>query len=244
MRSISRFILTITATGLAMGSAAQPIEVIGCMLEPSRQVDVSSPVGGVIDTIRPDRGDSVGQGTLLFSLRSGVEMAAVELATVRANFAARNVERNRDLYSDDLLSPHERDELETEQLVAQTELRAAKAELDRRVIYSPISGVVIDRFSEKGEYVSVDPVLRLARLDPLHVEVLMPANQFGQYALGESLDVMPEEPVGGKYSGKITAIDPIIDSASGTFRLRLNLPNPKKRLPAGIRCEIAKPQPQ
>lgn len=232
--------LILTAVGLGTSSAAEPIRVIGCMLEPSRQVDISSPVGGVIEVIGPDRGDFVRKGSLLFSLRSGVEKAAVDLATVRAEFAQRNVERNRDLYSDDLLSPHERDELETEQRVAQTELRAAMAELDRRVVYSPISGVVIDRLSEEGEYVSVDPVLRLAKLSPLHVEVLMPADLFGGFSLGETLEVMPAQPVGGTYRGKITAIDPIIDSASGTFRLRIELPNPKKTLPAGVRCEIAR----
>ena len=66
---------------------AARIQALGCMLEPSKQVEVSSPVPGVLDDVLVRRGDPVFAGRILFTLKAGVESAAVELARARAEFA-------------------------------------------------------------------------------------------------------------------------------------------------------------
>jgi hypothetical protein len=48
----------------------------------------------------------------------------------------------------------------------------------------------------------------------------------------------PEPPIGGTYAATVTAVDHVLDAASGTFGVRLALPNPELLLPAGIRCKI------
>jgi membrane fusion protein (multidrug efflux system) len=52
-------------------------------------------------------------------------------------------------------------------------------------------------------------------------------------------DVTPENPVSKVYKAKVTIVDRVIDAASGTFGVRLELPNPKYRLPAGLKCKVA-----
>jgi multidrug efflux pump subunit AcrA (membrane-fusion protein) len=52
-------------------------------------------------------------------------------------------------------------------------------------------------------------------------------------------DVSPENPVGQVYKVKVTIVDRVIDAASGTFGVRLELPNPKYRLPAGLKCKVS-----
>jgi hypothetical protein len=54
-------------------------------------------------------------------------------------------------------------------------------------------------------------------------------------------EVVPEEPIGGVYKGKITIVDRVFDTASSTFGVRLELPNPNYALPAGLRCRIRFP---
>jgi multidrug efflux pump subunit AcrA (membrane-fusion protein) len=56
--------------------------------------------------------------------------------------------------------------------------------------------------------------------------------------VGMRARVMPESPVGGSYDAQVTVVDRVVDAASGTFGVRLALPNPDHRIPAGIRCQI------
>lgn len=219
-------------------SANNTVKTLGCMLEPSKKVAVSSPIASVIDNIPVKRGQKVKKNQLLFALRSGIESANVSLAQAKANFAERSAKRNEELYGDDLLSSHERDEIETEMLVAAMELKVKKEELAMRSVYSTVDGVVIERHNNAGEYVSTNPVVEVAVLDPLYAEVLMPFERFSDFSTGQTMTISLPFPINSSHEAKMTIIDPIIDSASGTFRMRLELPNKNYVIPAGVSCQL------
>jgi multidrug efflux pump subunit AcrA (membrane-fusion protein) len=80
--------------------------------------------------------------------------------------------------------------------------------------------------------------MTLAQIDPLRVEVFVPTRFYGQLAIGMVGHVEPEAPVGGDRVGSVTVIDRVIDAASGTFGVRLRLPNPNLALPAGLKCKV------
>ena len=61
----------------------------------------------------------------------------------------------------------------------------------------------------------------------------------GTIKVGMQAEVTPENPVGQVYKAKVTIVDRVIDAASGTFGVRLELPNPKYRLPAGLKCRVS-----
>lgn len=212
------------------------LSTLGCMLEPSERVKVSSPVTGVLERIVVKRSDIIKKGTTLFQLKAGVEKENVELARLKAEFAKRKAERNKDLYKDDILTLHERDEIETELLLAESELRLKKQELALRTVSSPISGVVVNRFNSDGEYVNIDPIMELATLDPMYIDLLLPASYFGQIVNGQKLMIKPQADAIAPRTAKVIIVDPLIDSASGTFRVQLKMSNPSNKIPAGIHC--------
>lgn len=214
----------------------QILSTLGCMLTPSEEVEVSSPVTGILDKMLVKRGNRIKKGQRLFQLKAGVEREGVQLASVKAGFAKRKAARNKDLYDDNIITPHERDEIETELLIAQSELRLMEQELALRKVYSPINGVVVNRYNSKGEYVSVDPILSLATLDPLHVDLLLPASYFGQIVLKQQLLIKPVSDMVDARKARVIIVDPLIDPASGTFRVQLLMSNPKNKIPAGLRC--------
>jgi multidrug efflux pump subunit AcrA (membrane-fusion protein) len=96
----------------------------------------------------------------------------------------------------------------------------------------------MERFLSPGEFVEDQPVLKLAQIHPLYVEVFAPVELLGSIKVGMSADVSPEEPVGKVYKARVTIVDQVVDAASGTFGVRLELPNPKYRLPAGLKCKV------
>jgi RND family efflux transporter MFP subunit len=173
-------------------------------------------------------------------LNSQVEAAAVDSARGKAEFARRKAVRNDELYKQQLISIQERDQLETEAKLAELELREREAALRMRTITSPIDGVVIDRLMAPGDQISRagGQILRLMRLDPLHVEVVAPAKLFGRVKTGASAEVIPDGMGEKALRARISVIDRVIDAASGTFRVRLELRNPSLAIPAGLRCKV------
>jgi membrane fusion protein (multidrug efflux system) len=223
------------------GAQAPAKSSLDCLIEPSIDVKLGSPVDGVIADIRVDRGASVRRGQPLVLLNSQLEAAAVDSARGKAEFAKRKAERNDELYKQQLISVQERDQLETEARLAVLELREREANLRLRTISSPIDGVVVDRLMAPGDQISRagGAILRLMRIDPLYVEVVAPAALFGRIRVGASAQVTPDGLSQQKpYAAKVSVIDRVIDAASGTFRVRLELRNPSHAIPAGLRCRI------
>jgi RND family efflux transporter MFP subunit len=228
-----------SAQGLAAATAASA-EAPGheCLLTPHLVVAVGSPVAGVLETVEIERGDRVRAGQVIARLSSGLERAAVDLARTRAEFEQRRVARNSDLGEDELISEHDRDEMATQSVIAGLELAEATQALEMRTILSPLDGVVVERSGAPGELIQETPVATLAQIDPLNVEVVLPVALFGSIAVGDVAQVAPAAPVGGAYSAKVVIVDRVIDAASGTFGVRLELPNPGARLPAGLQCRV------
>jgi len=235
-----------------------------CIIEPHVVVELSTSVEGVIEEITVNRGDVVEKDQVLVTLESGVEKATVELARLRAKedveillgkarveFGERAKARSDELYSRKSLSQHSKDEADYEASLAKLELREARqsrkraelelkraiAVLDRRSIRSPIDGVVIERVASPGEAVTEDEhMLRLAQVDPLNVELIVPAAKFGELRKGMHLHVHTDMPGTEVYRAEVVIVDPVIDASSETFGARALLPNPDRRIPAGVAC--------
>ena len=96
----------------------------------------------------------------------------------------------------------------------------------------------MERAMSAGERVDHETILKVAQIDPLRVEVILPSAMFGQIALGAGASVVPEIPGDTVHVAKVTIVDRVIDSASGTFGVRLELPNPDHSIPGGVHCQI------
>ena len=190
--------------------------------------------------------------------RSEME-GAVRSGESRLEFSTKKFERAQDLHGQNYLSAQARDEAVTERRLAESELldardnrRLAELELARqneiirlKTIRSPVNGIVVERMQHPGELaeagVGRKPMLKLAEIDTLHVEVLLPAAAYGKVKLGMEIEVVPEIPAGSRHSTSVKVIDRLLDAASGTFGVRLELPNRGHGIPAGIRCSARFP---
>ena len=238
---------------------------LDCVIEPHRLVSIRSPVRGMIDAIHFERSDVVEEGDVLIELESGVESAKVDLARLRAEVNAtvrsrkaalelskRRSERAERLYASNALSLDLHEEVDTQAELARFELqqaadqnRIAKLEheealerLKQRTIRSPISGVVIERLMSAGEVVDDETILRLAQIDPLAVEIVLPAESFGSIVPGTKAAIIPEIPGDEVHMGSVTIVDRVVDAASDTFGARLELANPEGAIPSGLHCQV------
>lgn len=224
----------------AAAPAGRPGGALECLVEPSMQVDVGSPVDGVLEEVMAKRGDPVRKGQVVARLQAGVEAAAVKLSQARVEFGRRRAERNETLFAKQLISAQERDELVTEVSLREEELNRDRETLKLRTIVSPIDGVVVERRLAPGEFIRSDKsvVFKLAQIDPLNIEVVAPARMFKSLQVGMSGKVSLAPFVSGTHMAKVVVVDRVIDAASGTLGVRLQLPNPDNRIPAGIQCSV------
>lgn len=238
---------------------AETVEFDG-LIEPYEIVDVGTPVEGIVAKVAVDRSSSVKKGQILVKLDSSVEQAILNKAKAMAvfsgeidvqqaqlAFAKRVHDRIRKLSA---ISTHEKDQAATEIILTQYrlkkarersalakyELKKAKVMLDQNSIKSPISGVVVERYVSPGEYVDNKPLLRVAQIDPLRVEVIVPAQMFGRITPGMTATIVPELKEYGERTATVTIVDRVIDSASNTFGVRMEMPNTEQQIPSGLKC--------
>jgi RND family efflux transporter MFP subunit len=240
-----------------------------CLMEARQTLEIRSAVEGLIESVPVKRGDMVKKSQVLATLASGQERAALELARSRAGMlgelraaearvdvADKKWRRAQELVKNEYVSQDAADEAKAEYQLAVEQLRAARenrllAELEvkrseqvlaQRSILSPVEGVVAQVKLRPGELTSSnqqDPILILLQTDPLNVEVVLPVSEIGTIKVGQTAVVMPDDPVGGRFEAKVEVVDANLDASSGTFGVRLTLPNRGNRLPAGARCRVS-----
>ncbi|MDJ0776570.1 MAG: efflux RND transporter periplasmic adaptor subunit [Gammaproteobacteria bacterium] len=245
--------------------AYSPIPAVDCVINPYRVVDIASPVAGVIENVYVERSQQVAAGEVLAQLEASVERANVELARYRAGIRSEiglgevniSFDRQRKKRIDVLLeeqniSLDNADQIEREvQLskwklkqareladIRQLELRRAEEQLRQKSIPAPFDGFVLDTFKYRGEYVEDQAILRLAQLDPLVIEAIVPMENFGEIQPGMQAEILAEVLLKDRLQGEVIAVDRIGDTASNTFGVKLRMPNPDNRIPAGLKCVV------
>ncbi|MES2845409.1 MAG: efflux RND transporter periplasmic adaptor subunit [Pseudomonadota bacterium] len=234
-----------------------------CLILPGMTIDVGGTIPGQIASVDVDIGSVVQKGQVIASLRTEVQEAVLALASLRAtNSAPIDAARARLAYevtelarseklrekgvatdadSEERRTAHEirKRELEEAQLefqLARLDLVRAEAELEIRRIRAPIDGIVADRHLDPGEYLRDDgKVVTIVSLDPLSVEVFLPQQAYRTITPGQQVRIRPElddHPL----VATVKAVDSVVDAASATFRVRLELPNRDRSIVSGIRC--------
>jgi RND family efflux transporter MFP subunit len=257
-------------SALLLPLQVQAVQPLGCLIEPERVAEVGSQVIGVVESVKVERGDVVRKGQILAVLRSDVERASVQIAKSRSQTVAeiRSAEANlklarltqkrqEDLVTKKFISQQALDKaiadtaiaeqnlaLSKEQLrTTDKELGLARAQLDQRVIRSPIDGIVTDRYVWPGERVEEKALFRVAKTNPLRVEMVVSASSYGTIDKGMYLSVVPQLPNTQPLEAKVVLVDKLIDGASNTFRVRAEIPNKDFAIPSGLRCKVELPDP-
>ena len=241
------------------------LQNLDCVAQPSEVIDLSSSVSGLISHINVDRSDFVNIGDVVAQLESSVEIADAQLSAEQAQtntainlrkaaltLGYKTKKRNEGLMNKSLISAQDVDKLDTDIRIAELNLALEKenkrlaqiastrtnALLERRKVKSPINGFIVDRYKAVGERSNDDPILRIAQLDPLHIEVIVPSQHFSKITTGMHATVRNKNELTTEYQATVERIDKVLDAASGTFGVRLTVPNPDYTIPAGVLCTL------
>jgi RND family efflux transporter MFP subunit len=240
-----------------------------CIIEPLIATELGSPATGILEELLVDRGDRVTKGMVVARLRSDLEQASlnltkaraestviIELGRERVSLLKKEAARVSELHSKQIAATAQFDktlselqqailqlrQAETDQEFAVLEMRRAAALLAQRTIVSPIDGYVIKRIMAPGENVFEQAkIMKIAQIDPLHVEVHLPIAAFPMIKEGMKAEIRPSQPAGTVHIATVSVIDKVLDAASDTFGVRLILANSTHEMPAGVNCTATFP---
>lgn len=244
-----------------------------CIILPIQLVEIRSSQVGLIEKLHAQRGETVSKGDILVTLESNAERTATEansfrakaqgnlsLAKAKESAAQAKARRLWELHQEDYVSAQAKDDAEAEYKLAQSEVKVAEEalslakiehqqsinQLERRVLRSPISGVVMDvngtmgALAEPGD--GKKPIMRVAQINILKVEASVPLQFFKDFAIGSEVTVVPEAPFDKAFSARVKLRDRVIDPAAGTFGFIAEMDNREHTLPGGLRCKFALPR--
>lgn len=247
------FLLCLLATPIAAWSQdeAAPVEVVTPAdttltntlrltgnLVSAQRASLSSRVDGLISTVAVDAGDRVKAGEVLLTLDDAVEKyelerlkATTEAANAQAREALRLVNEADRLAKNNHIAQNELALRRAAMENANALLAAARAEqlaqqqrVDWHSLKAPFDGVVHSKLTESGEWVTRGtPVLELVATDRLYLDVQVPQERYSELTKDTEVTVMPDSLPGTQLTARLTALVPVGEAGSRTFRARLVL---------------------
>jgi len=219
------------------GNTAVPVEVAAVerrsisfyiqsngTLEAENEVDVVARTNGPIDELRTEEGRVVSKGQLLARIEDDEIRAQVEIGRVSLQEARLNFERAERLYGIQLLSPEDYEQARSRFETAQAQYHGNQLQLGYTEIRAPFSGHIVARYIDAGQQVSAGtPLFRLSDFDPLLCPIQVPERELPRLMVGQAAYLTVEAWPDERFEAQVLRISPIIDAATGTVKVTLDV---------------------
>jgi membrane fusion protein, multidrug efflux system len=219
----------------AESSDWQPkLDAVGS-LRAVRGAELSLEVPGVVEEITFESGDQVKAGQVLLALRKDDEVAKLQSLEATATLAQITYDRDVKQLKAQAISQAIVDNDEANLRNVKAQVAQQKAIVDKKTLRAPFDGKLGLRQVDLGQFLSAGTVIAtLQSLDPIYVDFLLPQQAVAQVAVGEKVRAKVDAFPGRTFEGKITAINPKIETASRNLQVRATLPNTDQKLLPGM----------
>src|SRR5436309_177447 len=203
-------------------------------------VTVSADLRGTVDRIAFDSGKSVRQGDVLALLDTRQEQAQMAAADAQRDLARVNFDRMQGLLNEHIISRAEFDRAVAEQRQADARVGEIRAAIERKTIRAPFSGVLGIRHVNLGQYLSAGvSLVTLQSLNPIYVNFGVPQQATGQMRAGRIVHITSDSLPGVDFTGRVTAIDSVVDEVTRNVQVQATLANPEGKLRPGMFVQTA-----
>jgi membrane fusion protein, multidrug efflux system len=217
------------------------MSVIGTM-EAVRGVTVSADLPGSVAKINFDSGKAVQQGDVLVELDTRQERAQLAALEAQRDLARVNFDRMQKLVNAGVISRMDYDQATAQQKATEANVAEVRATIERKTIRAPFSGILGIRKVNLGQYLSAgSAVVSLQALNPIYVNIGVPQQAASQVTVGHPLRLTTEDVAGQVFTGKVTAVDSVVDEATRNIQVQATLSNPQSKLRPGMFVQVELP---
>ena len=201
-------------------------------------VTVSADLPGIVGRISFDSGREVREGQVLVQLDTRQEQAQLAAVEAQRNLARINYDRMKALVEAGAIARAEYDRAMAEKSETEARVGEIRATIERKTIRAPFSGVLGIRQVNLGQYLSGGTaIVPLQSLNPIYVDFGVPQQAATQVRVGQTVRITATELKGAEFTGRVTAIDSVVDEATRNVRVQATLSNPKAKLRPGMFVE-------
>ncbi|TLX20979.1 efflux RND transporter periplasmic adaptor subunit [Thermomonas fusca] len=201
--------------------------------------DVTTEAGGVVRSIEFEAGQPVAAGAVLVRLNTANEAATLKALETSARLAETQAHRWQQLGKDKLVSLDEVQQRTAAAAAARAQVEAQRALIAQKTIRAPFAGVLGIRKVNLGQFLAPGaPVVSLQQLDPIYLEFSLPEQLIGQMVDGTSVRATVDALPGQSFEGKVTAVEPQVDTNTRNFRAQATLRNPDGALRPGSFAKV------
>lgn len=235
---------TIAATRVREESWRPYLQVVGS-LSAVAGIEVTSEVGGQVSAILFTSGEPVRRGDLLLQLDDQTDQARLQGLEAERSLAQLKFNRLAKLVREKSVSKSDFDEARALLDAAEAAVAAQRSLIEKKRVRAPFDGRLGIRRVNLGEYLTPGAaIVPLEKLDPIYVDFTLPEREFARIAAGQAVEVRVQAYPDDAFSGRIAAIDPGVNTASRSFRVRAELANPDQRLRPGMFADVRVLMPQ
>ena len=216
------------------------VDAIGAtgQIEAIQSVDLRPEVDGRIVDILVREGQGVAAGTPLFKVDDAELKAQVAKAEADRDMAQRNLERTKQLMTQNASSQSDLEKADAGYRSAQASYDLLKTRLDRTVVRAPFAGLAGRRLVSIGTYVNAQtPLISLQSINPQHATFQVPERYADRLRQGQLVSFQVAALPGKNFSGEVVFVDPVVELPGRTILVKARVPNPEHRLQAGMFIE-------
>jgi membrane fusion protein (multidrug efflux system) len=198
-------------------------------------VTVSADLPGTVDKIHFESGQFVQQGQILVELDTRQERAQLASMEAQQELAKVQYARSQKLVTEGVISRVDYDKAIADQKQSEANAAEIKAAIDRKTIRAPFSGVLGIRQANLGQYLAAgSPIVSLQSLNPIYVNFSVPQQDMPHVKIGETVRVTADDLAGMTFTGRVNALDSVVDQATRNVQIQATLSNPQGKLRAGM----------
>ena len=203
-------------------------------------VTVSADLPGTVDRIAFESGRWVREGDVLVTLDTRQERAQLAAVEAQRDLAKLNYDRMQGLVIDGAIARADYDRAAAEQKETEARVGEIRATIERKTMRAPFSGLLGIRQANLGQYLSGgDPIVSLQSLNPIYVNFGVPQQQTAQMRMGRGVRVTTGDISGVEFTGRITALNSVVDQTTRNVQVQATLANPQGRLRPGMFVQTA-----
>ena len=230
---------TAVTSAIAAEQSWQPILSAVGSLTAVQGVTVAAQLDGNITKIAFEAGTTVKAGDLLVQQDVTSEEAQLHAAEAATELTQVNLKRSHDLLASSTISQSQfdTDDANSKQALAQAE--NIRAVIGKKTIRAPFSGQLGVRLVNLGQTLKAgDAIVSLQALNPIYADFYLPQQDLALIAKGMTVRISDDRKVVGALEGKITAINPDVDSATRNVRVEATFSNPAGKLHPGMYVDV------
>jgi membrane fusion protein (multidrug efflux system) len=204
-------------------------------IEAFADATVIAKVGGEIREILVEEGADVSSGQVLARLDGDRLRLEKDQAEANLRKLQRDYQRNVDLKDKGLISTGDFEKIQYEMEALQATFDLAELELGYTEIRAPIDGVVSERFIKLGNTINVNArTFQVTSLEPLISYLHIPEREYRRIEAGQTASINVDAVKGDRFDGIVARVSPIVDPATGTFKITIEVSDPSRRLKPGM----------